>query len=264
MRNTRDYFAAKLSFSGALCCVLSAIRLTHLLCSFVQIGFHVGVDGIVTDVEGYAYAWQAGLRQNFRIVEICKVAIATLDHDQIIDLLRTSITVTVTVLGPHADGSPRRLVLLIYIDLRNERSRIVRMINAVCARSLSFDSFAAGYIRGCNLQNCAYLTALTSIHGGGSNGGDYENVAGMLADRCTPIDRSRSHTPNMTKPHKMPTTYHPPPNGMSALNVKNMQIAQQQVDHSRGLVAVTTSSIYRFVVFALRLGLGLGVRSFDR
>ncbi|KAI1295391.1 Signal-induced proliferation-associated 1-like protein 2 [Halotydeus destructor] len=128
-----------------------------------HLGFHVGHDGIVSDVEGYAFAWQVGLRVNFRIVEICKVVISTLDHDQIRDLLKTSITVTVTVLPPYLDGSPRR---------------------------------------GCNLQNCSYLTVLTN-----GNGGDYENIGGML-ERFTPTDnksRSRSHTPS-----KNPSSIAPP------------------------------------------------------
>ena len=76
--------------------------------SMGQLGFHVTHEGIVTDVESYAFAWQVGLRQNFRIVEICKVAIATLDLDQVTDLLKTSITVSVTVLPPNPDHSPRR------------------------------------------------------------------------------------------------------------------------------------------------------------
>lgn len=73
-----------------------------------QLGFHVTQEGIVTDVEIFAFAWQVGLRHNFRIVEICKVAIATLNLDEVTDLLKTSVTVTLTVLPPHPDGSPRR------------------------------------------------------------------------------------------------------------------------------------------------------------
>ena len=73
-----------------------------------QLGFHVGFDGIVSHVELYAYAWQAGLRRCARIVEICKVAIATLTYEQMLDLLKTSITVTVTVLPPLNENTPRR------------------------------------------------------------------------------------------------------------------------------------------------------------
>lgn len=76
--------------------------------SLGQLGFHFIQEGIVTDVEPYAFAWTAGLRPNFRIVEICTVAIATLDHDGIKDLLKTSMIVSVTVLPPRSDGNPRR------------------------------------------------------------------------------------------------------------------------------------------------------------
>uniref|UniRef100_UPI00398E6DAA signal-induced proliferation-associated 1-like protein 3 isoform X2 n=1 Tax=Pristiophorus japonicus TaxID=55135 RepID=UPI00398E6DAA len=73
-----------------------------------QLGFHVKYDGTVAEVEEYGFAWQAGLRQGSRLVEICKVAIVTLTHDQMIDLLRTSVTVKVVIIPPHDDGSPRR------------------------------------------------------------------------------------------------------------------------------------------------------------
>ncbi|KAF4522715.1 hypothetical protein B566_EDAN012732 [Ephemera danica] len=73
-----------------------------------QLGFHVQPDGVVTQVEPAGLAWQAGLRQGARLVEICKVAVSTLSHDQMVDLLKTSIMVTVTVIPPLADGSSRR------------------------------------------------------------------------------------------------------------------------------------------------------------
>uniref|UniRef100_A0A6I8R7S2 Signal induced proliferation associated 1 like 1 n=1 Tax=Xenopus tropicalis TaxID=8364 RepID=A0A6I8R7S2_XENTR len=73
-----------------------------------QLGFHVNYEGIVAEVEPYGYAWQAGLRQGSRLVEICKVAVATLSHEQMIDLLRTSVTVKVVIIPPHEDGIPRR------------------------------------------------------------------------------------------------------------------------------------------------------------
>ncbi|XP_054844049.1 signal-induced proliferation-associated 1-like protein 2 isoform X3 [Eublepharis macularius] len=73
-----------------------------------QLGFHVNFEGIVADVEPFGYAWKAGLRQGSRLVEICKVAVATLTHEQMIDLLRTSMTVKVVIIQPHEDGSPRR------------------------------------------------------------------------------------------------------------------------------------------------------------
>ncbi|XP_066532536.1 signal-induced proliferation-associated 1-like protein 1 isoform X3 [Hoplias malabaricus] len=73
-----------------------------------QLGFHVNYEGIVAEVEPYGYAWQAGLRQGSRLVEICKVAVATLSHEQMIDLLRTSVTVKVVIIPPHEDATPRR------------------------------------------------------------------------------------------------------------------------------------------------------------
>ncbi|XP_065341286.1 signal-induced proliferation-associated 1-like protein 1 isoform X2 [Cloeon dipterum] len=73
-----------------------------------QLGFHVQPDGVVTQVEPANLAWQAGLRQGARLVEICKVAVSTLSHDQMVDLLKTSIMVTVTVIPPQVDGVTRR------------------------------------------------------------------------------------------------------------------------------------------------------------
>ncbi|XP_011865019.1 PREDICTED: signal-induced proliferation-associated 1-like protein 1 isoform X2 [Vollenhovia emeryi] len=73
-----------------------------------QLGFHVQPDGVVTQVESMGLSWQAGLRQASRLVEICKVAVSTLSHDQMVDLLKTSVQVTVTVIPPTNDGQPRR------------------------------------------------------------------------------------------------------------------------------------------------------------
>ncbi|KAF7218866.1 signal-induced proliferation-associated 1-like protein 3 [Nothobranchius furzeri] len=73
-----------------------------------QLGFHVYLDGTVSEVEEYGFAWQAGLRQGSRLVEICKVAAVTLTHEQMIDLLRTSVTVKVVIIPPFEEGKPRR------------------------------------------------------------------------------------------------------------------------------------------------------------
>lgn len=73
-----------------------------------QLGFHVRLDGTVSEVEEYGFAWQAGLRQDSRLVEICKVAAVTLTHDQMIDLLRTSVTVKVVIIPPFEEGGARR------------------------------------------------------------------------------------------------------------------------------------------------------------
>lgn len=84
------------------------IEMTLRRNSLGQLGFHVNFEGIVADVEPFGFAWKAGLRQGSRLVEICKVAVATLTHEQMIDLLRTSISVKVVVIQPHEDGTPRR------------------------------------------------------------------------------------------------------------------------------------------------------------
>ncbi|XP_031758839.1 signal-induced proliferation-associated 1-like protein 2 isoform X2 [Xenopus tropicalis] len=73
-----------------------------------QLGFHVNFEGIVADVEPFGFAWKAGLRQGSRLVEISKVAVATLTHEQMIELLRTSVAVKVVIIQPYDDGSPRR------------------------------------------------------------------------------------------------------------------------------------------------------------
>lgn len=100
-----------------------------------QLGFHVQPDGIVTQVEPNGLAYSAGLRQGSRLVEICKIAVSTLTHDQMVDLLKTSASVMVTVIPPLPDGNPRR---------------------------------------GCNLHNCKYTLAnyegdYENIHGSSDN-----------------------------------------------------------------------------------------------
>lgn len=108
-----------------------ALELTLKRNAVGQLGFHVQPDGVVTQVENMGLAWHAGLRQGARLVEvrkneernirtrttydfrktlsqICKVAVATLTHDQMVDLLKTSLMVTVTVIPSLPDGSARR------------------------------------------------------------------------------------------------------------------------------------------------------------
>ncbi|XP_051531586.1 signal-induced proliferation-associated 1-like protein 2 isoform X2 [Myxocyprinus asiaticus] len=84
------------------------LEMTLLRNALGQLGFHVNFEGVVADVEPFGFAWQAGLRPGCRLVEICKVAVGTLTHEQMIDLLRTSTPVTVVVIQPHEDGTPRR------------------------------------------------------------------------------------------------------------------------------------------------------------
>ncbi|XP_013787544.1 signal-induced proliferation-associated 1-like protein 2 [Limulus polyphemus] len=73
-----------------------------------QIGFHVQYEGVVTEVENHGLAWQAGLRKGSRLLEICKIPVATLLYDQMADLLQTSLMVSVTMVPPLFNGLPRR------------------------------------------------------------------------------------------------------------------------------------------------------------
>ncbi|CAN9510040.1 unnamed protein product [Ophioblennius macclurei] len=73
-----------------------------------QLGFHVNFEGIVADVEAHSPAWEAGLRSGCRLVEICSVALVTLSHEQMIELLRRSAMVHVVAIPPRGDGTPRR------------------------------------------------------------------------------------------------------------------------------------------------------------
>ncbi|KAK1894371.1 Signal-induced proliferation-associated 1-like protein 1 [Dissostichus eleginoides] len=99
-----------------------------------QLGFHVNFEGIVAEVEPYGYAWQAGLRQGSRLVEICKVSVASLSHEQMIDLLRTSVTVKVVIIPPHEDSTPRRGCSEIYhmplVDYKNHKEGAGSLIKA--------------------------------------------------------------------------------------------------------------------------------------
>ena len=46
-----------------------------------QLGFHVQHDGLITEVENFGYAWQSGLRQGSRLVEVKNV----FTHNLIVD-----------------------------------------------------------------------------------------------------------------------------------------------------------------------------------
>ncbi|XP_076817370.1 uncharacterized protein LOC143462939 isoform X2 [Clavelina lepadiformis] len=79
-----------------------------------ELGFHVNYEGVVTDVEWESCAAADGLRQSSRLVEICKVAVATMTHEEILDLLRTSDRVTVVIIPPYDDGTPRKCSMELY------------------------------------------------------------------------------------------------------------------------------------------------------
>ncbi|XP_048480332.1 signal-induced proliferation-associated 1-like protein 1 isoform X2 [Plutella xylostella] len=62
-----------------------------------QLGFHVKPDGLVTAVEGGGCAARSGIRRGARLLEVCRAAVIALQHDQLVDLLKCSDPVTVTV-----------------------------------------------------------------------------------------------------------------------------------------------------------------------
>lgn len=73
-----------------------------------QLGFHVQHDGLITEVESFGYAWQTGLRQGSRLVEINKFPVSAISHEHMVELLKTSMSVSVTVIPPHPNGAPRK------------------------------------------------------------------------------------------------------------------------------------------------------------
>lgn len=60
------------------------------------------------DIDRNGPAFSAGLKLNCRIVEVGSIAASTLTQDQLIELLRTSKIVTVSLIPPLEDGTPRR------------------------------------------------------------------------------------------------------------------------------------------------------------
>ncbi|KAJ7389259.1 Signal-induced proliferation-associated 1-like protein 2 [Desmophyllum pertusum] len=73
-----------------------------------QLGFHVQFEGLIADVEPSGFAWQAGLRQGSRLVEINGMIVATLSHDQMIDILRKPGSVSAVIVPPFQSGKPRK------------------------------------------------------------------------------------------------------------------------------------------------------------
>ncbi|KAI1229607.1 Signal-induced proliferation-associated 1-like protein 3, partial [Lamprotornis superbus] len=66
-----------------------------------------GAEGAAEEIKEIVQRLKAGLRRGSRLLEVCKVAAVALSHEQMIDLLRTSVTVTVGIVPPHEDGTPR-------------------------------------------------------------------------------------------------------------------------------------------------------------
>lgn len=73
-----------------------------------SLGFEIQHDGIVNRVESGSIAWQTHLLPGSRLVEICKTSTATLSYSQMMEYIKTSAVVTLTVLPPNPDGSFRR------------------------------------------------------------------------------------------------------------------------------------------------------------
>lgn len=73
-----------------------------------NLGFHVQPDGLITHVEPGSKAEVSGLLKGARLVEVCKIALCTLSHEAMIDFLKTSETVTISMIPPLSDGEMRR------------------------------------------------------------------------------------------------------------------------------------------------------------
>lgn len=76
--------------------------------SMGQLGFHVQFEGLIADVEPSGFAWQAGLRLGSRLVEINGMIVATLSHDQMIEILRKPGSVSAVIVPPFQSGKPRK------------------------------------------------------------------------------------------------------------------------------------------------------------
>lgn len=72
-----------------------------------QLGFHVNYEGIVQEVEKNGNAYSSGLRPGSRLVEACHISVATLTYDQLVDILKTSQVVSITIVLPYTqkDGN---------------------------------------------------------------------------------------------------------------------------------------------------------------
>lgn len=73
-----------------------------------SLGFDIQPDGIVARVDAGSIAWQTHLLPGSRLVEICKTSTATLSYSQMMEYIKTSAVVTLTVLPPNTDGTYRR------------------------------------------------------------------------------------------------------------------------------------------------------------
>uniref|UniRef100_A0A672SC72 Signal-induced proliferation-associated 1-like protein 1 n=1 Tax=Sinocyclocheilus grahami TaxID=75366 RepID=A0A672SC72_SINGR len=135
-----------------------------------QLGFHVNYEGIVAEVEPYGYAWQAGLRQGSRLVEICKVAVATLSHEQMIDLLRTSVTVKVVIIPPHEDATPLSSVCVFFSVKYRLMSCFLMHSYLLCSVDAPVTKSSSSYSGGPRIQRQEQVIHLSPKKGSQSEG----------------------------------------------------------------------------------------------
>ena len=76
------------------------------------LGLHVLFDGVVAEVDKKCCAYRAGIKRGCRLVEVCGEATIMLKHEEIIDKLRNSTDVRVSIIEPASDGEPRRYVIV--------------------------------------------------------------------------------------------------------------------------------------------------------
>ena len=82
-----------------------------------QLGFHVNRNAVITDIEPRSPADLAGLKPSSRLVRICGSDVVAMTHEHMVDLLRSSASVVLTVVQHLGDGKSRRSVHL-------ERARV--------------------------------------------------------------------------------------------------------------------------------------------
>uniref|UniRef100_A0A8P4G4G9 Signal-induced proliferation-associated 1 like 3 n=1 Tax=Dicentrarchus labrax TaxID=13489 RepID=A0A8P4G4G9_DICLA len=164
-----------------------------------QLGFHVRLDGTVAEVEEYGFAWQAGLRQGSRLVEICKVAAVTLTHEQMIDLLRTSVTVKVVIIPPYEEGGPRRCVkvCVLYTQYSSHSSSNTLSSNASSSHSDErwFDGGAGGERGGGGCLPDPVDPDPDLLNKGGSNDSGIDASTHYNNVRHSNVTNNQSHKP---------------------------------------------------------------------
>ena len=73
-----------------------------------QLGFNINHDAVVIDVEPRSAADTVGLKPLSRLVRVCGCDAIAMTHDQMIDVLRSSTNVVLTLVPHHSDGRATR------------------------------------------------------------------------------------------------------------------------------------------------------------